>query len=237
MDRRGHRRGEVRLDQRAAAPSDAKRSAEERLGGGRAEQHEHPGLDHGDLCLEPRAAGGDLARARLLMNAPLPARLPLEVLHGIRHVRSGAVDPGLGERLVEESPRRADERPSRPVLLVTRLLADEHGSRVLRALAEDGLGSEPPELAPPAAGCGLAKGGQRTLLGEEIGRGSGFLALVPQPRYDRSQAGGTPRPGDSSAWQRGDAWCRFAKRGLTCGCTTNPTRPDERPRAPTPPRW
>ncbi len=175
MDRRGHRLGEVRLDQRAAAPSDAKRPAEERLGCGRAEQHEHPGLDHRDLCLEPGAASGDLARARLLMNAPLPARLPLEVLHGIRHVRSGAVDPGLGERLVEEPPRRADERAPGPILLVARLLADEHGGRGLRALAEDGLGSEPPELAPPTARCSLAKGGQRTLLREEIGRGSGFL--------------------------------------------------------------
>src|SRR3712207_8598645 len=48
-----------------------------------------------------------------------------------------AVDAGLGQRLVQQPPGRADERLALAVLLVTGLLADEHDPGGLRPLAED----------------------------------------------------------------------------------------------------
>ena len=66
-----------------------------------------------------------LERVRLLVDPALAARLPLEVLDGVRDV-GPPVDPGLGHALVEDSPGGADERPSGSILLVAGLLADEH---------------------------------------------------------------------------------------------------------------
>ena len=43
-------------------------------------------LDRADLRVEPGAAGVDLHRVRLLVDAPLAARLPTEMLHHVRHV-------------------------------------------------------------------------------------------------------------------------------------------------------
>ena len=99
------------------------------------------GRTDGELGLEPRATGGELARVRLCVQAALAARggLPLEVLDRVGEVDLVAVEAGGGERLVEQAARGADERVALFVLLVAGLLADEHDARVTRALAEDGL--------------------------------------------------------------------------------------------------
>ena len=94
------------------------------------------------------------------MDAALAAGVPLEVLDGIRDVRRRAVDARLDERVVEDSPRRADERLAGPVLLVARLLADQHHLRSRRALAEHGLGPNFPEVAAATARSRVAEGGQ-----------------------------------------------------------------------------
>jgi hypothetical protein len=85
------------------------------------------------------------------VDAPLAARLPLEVLDRVRHVGARPIDPRRLERVVEDAPRRADERPAGLVLLIARLLADEDGVRVRRTLAEDGLSPDLPEVAAAAA--------------------------------------------------------------------------------------
>jgi hypothetical protein len=72
------------------------------------------------------------------------------VLHHVRDVRLRTVDPGLGERPLKELSRRADERPTGEILVVARLLADEHQERVRLALAEDRLGGALPEVTRPA---------------------------------------------------------------------------------------
>src|SRR5919201_19083 len=54
---------------------------EESLRRRRAEADEHARLQHRDLGVEPRPASRDLAPVRLLVDATLPLRLPLEVLH------------------------------------------------------------------------------------------------------------------------------------------------------------
>ncbi|OBB91100.1 hypothetical protein A5779_24365 [Mycolicibacterium peregrinum] len=53
----------------------------------------------------------------------------LEVLHGVGQIELVAVDLGSGQGFVQEAAGRADEGLSCPVLLVTRLLADQHHPR------------------------------------------------------------------------------------------------------------
>src|SRR5205807_9324739 len=93
-----------------------------------------------------------LGPVRLVVDAALAARLPLEVLDGVRDVDAAAVDAGGGERLVKDAPCRPDEGTAREILPVARLLADEHQLRTRRAFAEDGLRRVPPELAGAAVG-------------------------------------------------------------------------------------
>ena len=85
------------------------------------------------------------------MNAPLAARLPLEVLHDVGDVDRRPVDPRLDERAIEQTARRPDERTPRQILFVPRLLAHEHHARVTRAFAEHGLRPTLVELARGAA--------------------------------------------------------------------------------------
>jgi len=126
VHRRHDERRQLRLHRHAAVLADPELTAEERLRGGRAEAHEHLGLQQREFGLEPRPAGGDLRSVRLLVDAPLPARLPLEVLDDVRDVGQLAVDPRLLECLVEQPAGGADERLASQVLLIAGLLADEH---------------------------------------------------------------------------------------------------------------
>ena len=91
--------------------------------------------------VDPPPARFDLAGLRLVVDAPFAALDELEMLDRIGDVDRRAVDPGLLERDVEQLPGRADERPSGEVLLVTRLLADEHDRGIQRTFAEHGLSS------------------------------------------------------------------------------------------------
>ena len=65
-------------------------------------------LHHRDLRFEPRPAGGDLRQFGFCVDAPLAARLPLEVLDGVRHV-----DASRGRCPPPRAPRRAGGPPAR----------------------------------------------------------------------------------------------------------------------------
>jgi hypothetical protein len=145
-----HVPSERRRDQLPAVTGDAECRAQERLGGSGAEAYHHTRFHQCHLAIEPWPAGGDLAPIRLLLDAPLAARLPAEVLRHVRDVRLRAVDSGLGERPLQELSRRADERPTGEILVVARLLADEHQGRVRLAVPADRLGGPLPEVTRPA---------------------------------------------------------------------------------------
>src|SRR2546423_5086390 len=128
---------------------DLELAADHCLRGGRAEADDDVRLDRGDFALEPLVAGVDLALGRRLVKAPLAARLPLEVLYGVRYVDVVALHSGGLERAVEKPSGRTDKRQALLVLLVARLLADQHDPPVGRAGPEHSLGGVRPQRADP----------------------------------------------------------------------------------------
>src|SRR5205823_778750 len=119
------RRPGVVVNRLAAMLRDAEGVAHDGLAGGGAEHHNHVGLDHLDLGLEPGLARGDLTRAGLGMNAALSARLELEMFDGVGDVNFRAIDADSIKRLIEHAAGGADERFARAVFLIAGLLADE----------------------------------------------------------------------------------------------------------------
>src|SRR3954454_11749878 len=99
MDRRERGEAAGPDEEAPALAGHAELPTEERLGCCRAEEDEELRLDDGQLGFEPGSARGDLARARLRVDAPCPAGLPLEVLDGVRDVGLGPRDAGLRKRL------------------------------------------------------------------------------------------------------------------------------------------
>src|SRR5438034_2665204 len=75
------------------------------------------------------------------MDAPFPARLPLEMFDGIRDVNLIAVDPRFLECAFEQPARRPNKWFSSKILLIAGLFAQKHQPRVFRSFAEHGLGS------------------------------------------------------------------------------------------------
>src|SRR5207244_7685308 len=140
--------GEPRvLDRLPAVLGHLEAPAEQRLCRGGAEGHEDSWGDETELPVEPGPAGGDLGGVRLVVDAPLAARLPLEVLDRVRHVHLLAVDAGRFERLVEHAAGGTDERMTCEVLLVTGLLTDEHHLRAHETFTEHRLCCVAPEVA------------------------------------------------------------------------------------------
>src|SRR6185295_17413621 len=97
---------------------DCSGSAEDGARGGCTERDDEGRAEQRELAFEPLMAGADLQLARLLVDATFAARLELEVLDRIRHVRRLAVDRRVGQRAVQELAGWPYERLARPVLLV-----------------------------------------------------------------------------------------------------------------------
>ena len=131
----------LRLDRDASALQDAERPTQENLGGGGAEADDNFRLHERDLVLKPREASANLTGVGRLVNAPLSRCVlcPLEMLHRIGDVHIVAIDAGAIERAIEKLARRTDERFSRAVLHVPRLLANDHDVRRARTFTEHGL--------------------------------------------------------------------------------------------------
>ncbi len=137
--------------QLAVLLSDAEEAADERLCGCRPQAHDGPRFDALELRVQPRAAGVDLLALRLLMDAPLAARLPPEVLHHVGDVDGPASDSRIVEGSIEQLTGRTDKGRAGLVLAIAWLLPDEHQPRALRTFAEDGLGRVAIEVAGLAA--------------------------------------------------------------------------------------
>ena len=135
----------------------------------RPERNDDGGPDQLQLQLDPRPAGPDVGGGGSLVEPPLSARAPAEVLHDIRDEDLLAIDAGRFERLVEDASGRSDEDVTVDVLAIARLLAREEEPGIPWPLAEDGLCRPFPELARSASGRGEASGRKAGAGGNEIG--------------------------------------------------------------------
>jgi hypothetical protein len=131
--------GEVGIDRPTARLADLEAGAQQCLTGGRTEHDERLRSDNVELGAQPWVACADLPSAGLLMDAPLPTLLELEVLHCVCHVRVVACDTDRLQCTVEFLSGWADEDAAGTVFLIARDLADEHQPRAARALAEHRL--------------------------------------------------------------------------------------------------
>jgi hypothetical protein len=89
------------------------------------------------------------------MNPPLSPRLPLEMLHNIGDIHFLTVDSRFDQRGIKQLSGRSDEGFAVEILLIPRLLTDQHDLGRGLALAEYRLRSLPPEVA----GSAIASGG------------------------------------------------------------------------------
>ena len=142
---------------------------EQRLRRGRAQQT-RPSAGR-ELGLEPGTARLDLGRGGLSWIRRLP-RAHLKCLTTlVTYVSAGRSRPASSARSSSCPAGPTNGRPCE-ILLVARLLADQHQPRRARALAEHGLGRVPIERAGLAARGGRTHGGQlESRSGHERRRG------------------------------------------------------------------
>src|SRR5207247_9588706 len=98
------------------------------------------------------------------------------------------------EGTIKQLAGRPDERPATQVLVVARLLTDEHDPRVSLAFAEDGLGRALIEVTARAAGGGLTQSLERGPDRRNERRGGRmWLARRHARLYARRRANGAER--------------------------------------------
>src|SRR5215217_3941356 len=109
-----------------------------------ADRDHHAGADQRQLLLEPRQVMRHFARLRIAVAGR--ARLD-----DVGDVYVLALQPRLGEQLVEQLARAADERAPLLVLARAGRLADEHHVRRVAALARNEVGGALADLEAAAA--------------------------------------------------------------------------------------
>src|SRR5262245_47906204 len=138
---------------------DPKRRAEERLRRSCPQTHDRLWFDDRQFHVQPGPAGGDMVRTRLFVDAPLAARLPVEVFHDVGDVDLLTIQACRFERAIEQLTGGADERTARSIFLIPRLFADEHHPRPPGAFSEDRLRGPLPQLAGMTVQRRLARAG------------------------------------------------------------------------------
>src|SRR4051812_46360885 len=126
MNRSHYLRREVRTEHFSAVAGNAESGTEDRLRRSRSKRYDQFRPNETQLCLQPWPTGCDLTRVRLFVDPPFPARLPLEMFHRISDVNLFAVNAGFCQRPIHDLAGGPNERFARKILLIARLLADEH---------------------------------------------------------------------------------------------------------------
>ena len=142
----------------AAQLADRPLEPQHRLQGRGTHQHQHLGLDQGDLLLEPGTAGGQFQGRRLAVAGGT-------ALHGVADVGVHvAVEAGRCQQLIQQLARTPHKGLAELVLLGPRGLTDQHQPRLGVAAAKHDL------LAPLGQGATAADAallGQRRQIGRE----------------------------------------------------------------------
>jgi len=152
---RGHNvRREIGRNQFPAIPGHPEILAKQSLRRTGAKADENLRLHNFQLRIQPRTARFDFRMTWFLVNAPLAALrgLPLEVLHNIRDVYFGPIDPDLSQNFVQKPPRGADKRMSLPVFVNAGLLPHKHDQSLGRSFSEDCLSRTLPQITAPTPG-------------------------------------------------------------------------------------
>src|SRR5579862_1625594 len=142
--------------------------SKQRLRRRRAKADHELWMHHFQLRVKPRAAGFNLALARLLVQTALPTRLPLEMLHHVRDVDTASLDSRFFQRAIEQLSCRSHKRMPFHVLPVAWLLANHHHAHRQSLgrpfhFAEHRLRRAPEQIASPASLHGLSQHRQRDL--------------------------------------------------------------------------
>src|SRR5262245_60894988 len=124
------------LQHDAALTRDPKCPAEHRLRGGGAETDDELRFHECDFLREPWPARGDFAFDGLLVQTPLTAWFPFEMLHCVRDVYVAAFDTRIGERAIQHLSGRPDEGATFEIFLVAGLFADHENRRRRGAFTE-----------------------------------------------------------------------------------------------------
>jgi hypothetical protein len=127
----GHRRS-------SNAPNDS-RTAQHATRRSRSERDDHLGLDDCSLQVLPPAATVDLVGIWPFVEPALATHFMFEVLHGVGDKHRFSIDARVGESPVQHASRRANERQSGEVFLITRLFTDQHHRRVSGAFSRNRL--------------------------------------------------------------------------------------------------
>src|SRR5947207_863481 len=106
--------------------------SQQRLRGGCSQAHDQSGAKGFKFRIQPRPAGKNLARQRLLVNAEFSSWLPLEVLHRVRHVDDFAVNSGLLQAYIEQFSGGPDKWMAFYIFAVAWLFADHHHAGLRR---------------------------------------------------------------------------------------------------------
>jgi hypothetical protein len=137
----GHDRNPQTFDIDEPAPLFGKPEcrANQQLASGRSQGDDQSWLDEVELKVEPWPAGSDLMLIGPIMETPLAAGTPLEMLDDVRDEDALAIDPGLGQRAIQDRSRGAHEWVPGEIFPIAGLLSDEHQCGTVGAFAEDGL--------------------------------------------------------------------------------------------------
>src|SRR5262249_13547092 len=140
-------------------------AVEQAARGGGSERDDELRFDQRALEIVPPSAALDLIGIRPLVQPAFSALLELEMLHRIGDEYLRAIEPRIHECAVEHATGRSDEWLAGEVLVVARLLADEHQWRRGRSFAGDDLGGVAIKRTPGTLRFRFAKLAQRSDLG------------------------------------------------------------------------
>src|SRR6266436_205136 len=141
MNSREDSRRQFRRQYLAPLTCDSESRAEDGLRRCRTHCHDEVGLNDPQFRFQPRTAGCDLARVRLLMNSAFAAGLPFEVFYRVRDVNLRPIDSSVFKRAIHDLTCRTNEWFAGHIFAIARLFANQHHRCALRPFAKDSLGS------------------------------------------------------------------------------------------------
>ena len=104
MHRSHDERRQRRFHKLAAMLRHPKITAKQSLRSSSSQADNYLRLQHGYLGIQPRPASIDFRCIRLLVDAPLAARLPLEMFHCVGDISLAAIDAGFFQSRVQQIP-------------------------------------------------------------------------------------------------------------------------------------